>query len=329
MVDFLPLLLLWASNVSNYLLPWFGHPSPPLYSNAALRGRVMLEIPQQPHHHQPPRSSHMHALVEMAYICDPQNTTQTDRARAFVAGAFGAADPPAWHLFPAIHGPPGGCPTVAFTDKHAWPAKGIGTTLAHTLVWREFVRRHHHRHGYLVVFENDVVCAVDNCGAAIKKALAQAKSAFVFLGWCSMLADADPRTTQTPPWCLHGYALTAHAARYDGLLGLPGRCFTTHISLFFSAQGVAGQGVRLRGAVGHAGAAAAGAACRDVGGGRREKPQSAAQRPRVAGGQLLAHARDLGAGNTVRCLRRGECCPSNDRQCQGHPTLRVILLSDA
>jgi len=224
--DFLPLLLLWASGVSYYLLSWFGYPSLPSYSNAAQRGRMMLEVPQQPHHHQPSRSSrgshepHMHALVEMAYICDPQNTTQTDRARAFVAGAFGAADPPAWHLFPAIHGPPGGCPTVAFTDKHAWPAKGIGTTLAHTLVWREFVRRHLHRHGYLVVFENDVVCAVDNCGAAIKKALAQAKSAFVFLGWCSMLADADPRTTQTPPWCLHGYALTAHAARCSRLLGL-------------------------------------------------------------------------------------------------------------
>jgi hypothetical protein len=194
------------------------------YRSPLLRGRMTLESARQAQQHPPMRAwgsnditAHLpnnapQPLVEMAYICNPKDAAQTERARAFFDGAFGAdSPPPPWHLFPAISGPPGGCPTASFTDK-AGPAKGIGIKISHKLVWSDFVRRHHH--GYLVVFENDAVCAVDNCGAAIKKALAQAKSAFVFLGWCNMAADADPRTTRTPPWCSHGYALTAHAARY-------------------------------------------------------------------------------------------------------------------
>ena len=198
--------MLWTSAAWNYILALLQRNHLPALRRPDVRAlsnrNTLAHWSHQPN--QP--------LVEIAYICNPDDAAQTNRARAFFSGAFGTNAPPTWYISPAIPGPPAGCPTVKYTDLKTPPGKGIGTTLAHTFVWREFVRRH--QQGYLVVFENDAVCAVDDCGVAIRKALQQAKGAFVYLGWCSMDANADPIITLTPPWCLHGYALTAHAARY-------------------------------------------------------------------------------------------------------------------
>jgi len=105
------------------------------------------------------------------------------------------------------------CPTYhpkEINPTH-WPDKIVGITVAHKRIWEDFALRYSNQTSdnspFLIVFEKDALCAVENCGHIALNVLSSAREDLVYLGWCwQQLA------TGLYPRCTHAYALSVRGA---------------------------------------------------------------------------------------------------------------------
>jgi len=74
------------------------------------------------------------------------------------------------------------CPTFhPKTDPTHWPDKIIGTTMAHKRIWENFAARNANQTSsdnspFLIIFEKDAMCAVEDCGNYALDALQSARA---------------------------------------------------------------------------------------------------------------------------------------------------------
>ena len=154
------------------------------------------------------------SIWEVGVIVDLHNPTKVSRSDRYIKSAFAGAAPV--HYWHALHRP-GDCPTsnvsARANEKH--PAEAIiSTTLSHSFVWVEARRRLANATAaataasvpgaaYLLVLEDDAVCAARDCAAATDRALAQAGGKVWHMGvdrWPAWKPCMHPLTCRrTPP----------------------------------------------------------------------------------------------------------------------------------
>lgn len=118
------------------------------------------------------------------------------------------------------------CPTPSkhpYSDSKHNTSKVLAITLSHYVIWQEFWRLHSWSvcptadcDPYLVIFEGDAQCGVQDCGAVTAQVLRTSKSDIVYLGWCDgfkRIRDDAKKQLYGPPYCTHAYAITARAAK--------------------------------------------------------------------------------------------------------------------
>ena len=134
-------------------------------------------------------------IWEVGVIVDLQNTAKVSRNDKHIKSAFAGVAPV--HYWSALRRA-GDCPTSnvkARADPWHSVEGIISSCLAHMFVWIEANRRYKADTAgskYLLVFEDDAVCAVRDCAAATDRALAQAGGKV----WARQ--DATPRTQPSP-----------------------------------------------------------------------------------------------------------------------------------
>jgi len=111
------------------------------------------------------------------------------------------------------------CPTFdlkpVFDEWHNGP-KLVGVTTYHKMIWEEFVRRAEKMESnasrsledpYMIVFEQDAVCGIPNCGDLALQQVQETTADILYLGWCTQ------KNEWSCPHCAHAYALSIKGAK--------------------------------------------------------------------------------------------------------------------
>ena len=106
------------------------------------------------------------------------------------------------------------CPThQQREDPNHTADKIVGITMAHKRIWEDFAARNANQTAsdnspFLIVFERDALCAVEDCGNHALNAIQSAREDLIYLGWCwQKLPTGDF------PRCAHAYAVSARGAK--------------------------------------------------------------------------------------------------------------------
>ena len=100
---------------------------------------------------------------EIALIVDPSDTEKVKKSTAFLQESFPGQIYQQWS---GVHADR--CPTINPLGMDEWhpAAKLVGIAMAHKRIWEEFLFTDSStdEDAYLIIFEDDALCAVDRCG---------------------------------------------------------------------------------------------------------------------------------------------------------------------
>lgn len=119
---------------------------------------------------------------EIALIVDPSNDEKVKATKSFLEDSFPGQTYQQWSGVQVD-----GCPTVNPLGLDEWhPAsKLVGIAMAHKRIWEEFLFRDTSPDEdiYVVVFEDDAVCAVARCGDLAIEQIRQFEMKFMTFLW--------------------------------------------------------------------------------------------------------------------------------------------------
>lgn len=114
----------------------------------------------------PVKEGESHRRIEISMIVDTGNAEKYAKSKTFMSSYF--PDDILIKEWSGVYAE--GCPTVKPLGQDEWhsPAKLVGISMAHKRIWEEYIFRNKTSESdYLIVLEDDIICAVSLWGGGI------------------------------------------------------------------------------------------------------------------------------------------------------------------